>query len=248
MELARNAYLLELCAEGLEAAEVAQAGGADRVELCARLAIGGLTPELAETAATVRALSIPVHVLIRPRGGDFLFSAGEFSQMQHQVEQAKRVGASGVVVGVLLPDGRVDVARSRALVELARPMSVTFHRAIDETPDLNEALEAAIETGADCLLTSGGAPDVLRGADSLARLRTQAGSRIQIIAGGGLRLTNLVEVVRRTGVSHVHGSLIHRIAAPGTGEKAGLRVEDVREAVSLLRREFAGSGSKIQAN
>src|ERR1700728_434338 len=189
--------LFELCAESIEAARAAETGGADRVELCSDLGCGGVTPAQHLMAGEFRSFAIPVFVLIRPRGGNFNFSADEFELMSRQIEQARQAGASGVALGVLLPDGRVDVERTRALVELARPLAVTFHRAFDETPDLSEALERVIETGADNLLTSGGAADVLAGAESIARLQHQAGERIHIIAGGGLRLANLAELVRR---------------------------------------------------
>ena len=241
-------FLFELCAESLEAARAAEFGGADRTELCSQLAIGGMTPEFDLIAAAVEALSIPVHVLIRPRGGDFVFSAGEFDQMREQIEQAKRAGVAGIAVGILLPDGRVDVERTRELVSLARPMRVTFHRAFDEAPNLSEALEAVISTGADCLLTSGGAPDVFAGADSLARLFRQAGDRLDVMAGGGLRLTNMVDVVRRTGILCLHGSLTRADASHADniknarGEQVAHNHQatieaDVREAVRLLRIE-----------
>ena len=177
-----KAFLFEVCAESVETAQAAELGGADRIELCSKLPIGGVTPEIELTRAAIRALSIPVHVLIRPRGGDFAFSTDEFDLMRRQIEQAKEAGAAGVVVGVLRPDGSVDVERTRELVKLGRPMSVTFHRSFDETSNLIEALEAVIETGADCLLTSGGAPDVLTGAESIAQLRRQAGERLAIMA------------------------------------------------------------------
>jgi copper homeostasis protein len=238
-------FLFELCAESLVAAKTAELCGADRVELCSELAIGGVTPTLELTAATVDALSIPVHVLIRPRGGDFAFAPSEFAVMQRQVEEAQNAGAAGVAVGVLLPDGRVDVKRTRILVELARPMAVTFHRAFDETPDLSEALEAVIDTGADCLLTSGGAADVLSGADSIALLGRQAEDRIRIMAGGGLRLANLVEVLRRSGVSYVHGSLTRRDV--DADSQAELLQADVREAVRLMRSEFADMEAATRA-
>ncbi|MGD0736810.1 MAG: copper homeostasis protein CutC [Terracidiphilus sp.] len=247
-------FLFEVCAESVEAAQAAESGGADRIELCSQLPIGGVTPEIELIRAAVGALSIPVHVLIRPRGGDFAFSADEFGLMRRQIELAKEAGAAGVAVGVLLPDGSVDVERTRELVELGRPMNVTFHRSFDETSNLFEALEAVIETGADCLLTSGGAPDVLTGAESIAQLRKQAGERLVIMAGGGLRLHNLLEIVRRTGVSHLHGSMTRarerngKIESPeGNGSAAGGHIAvswpamleaDVREAARLLRDEF----------
>jgi copper homeostasis protein len=240
-------FLFELCAESLEAARAAEFGGADRIELCSELSKGGMTPAIDLTTAVIEALTIPVHVLIRPRAGDFVFSQQEFGLMERQIKQARQAGAAGVAIGVLLPDGRVDVERSRKLVELGRPMKVTFHRAFDEAADLDEALEAVIQTGADCLLTSGGAADVLAGADRIARLHTQAGTRLEIMAGGGLQLANLVEVVRRTGVSSLHGSLTrnaysdernlaHSTNGRFVSSDAALEAK-VRELVRLLRQE-----------
>jgi copper homeostasis protein len=262
-------FLFELCAENVEAAQAAEAGGADRIELCSQLSIGGITPEAELVAETIAALSIPVHVLIRPRGGDFVFSAVEFAQMRRQVEHAKLAGAAGVAIGVLLPNGRVDVERSRELVRTGHPMSVTYHRAFDETADLNQALEDVIQTGADCLLTSGGAPDVLNGAEAIARLHNQARGRLDIMAGGGLKLTNLAEVVRRTGVSYLHGSLSRTNGSrPSETQKrtelgeASKKSEtnghlavsrqamleaDVRESIRLLRAEIEARESSAHA-
>jgi copper homeostasis protein len=239
-----KACCFELCVESLQAARAAQAGGADRIELCEALFVGGVTADLDLIRAAVKAVSIPVHVLIRPRDGDFHFSKDEFRVMRRQIEDAKKAGAAGVAVGVLLADGRVDVKRSRDLVELARPMKATFHRAFDEVPDLEEALENVIATGADCLLTSGGAPDVLTGADSIARLRELSAGRLDVMAGGGLRLHNLAEVVRRTGVSYLHGSLTRENggsdhANSQNGCDPSVLEADVREAVRLFRRHFA---------
>jgi copper homeostasis protein len=176
--------------------------------------------------------------------------------MRRQVEQAKAAGARGVAIGVLLPDGRVDVERSSELAALARPMCVTFHRAFDETPDLEEALEAVVQTGSDCLLTSGGEPDVLTGAESIARLSNLAAGRLDIMAGGGLRLASLVEVLRRTGVSYFHGSLTRKLLERGGGapKSNGHRAAtgpvvleaDVREAVRLLHQEFAAHALQTQ--
>jgi copper homeostasis protein len=243
-------FLFELCAESVEAARAGEFGGADRIELCSHLSVGGVTPDLSLIAATTRALSIPVHILIRPRSGDFVFSSEEFELMKDQIQQAKQAGAGGVAVGVLRLDGSVDIERSRELVNFSRPLNVTFHRAFDETVDLSEALEAVIETGADCLLTSGGATDVLAGADSIARLHMQAGDRVEIMAAGGLNLFNLVEVVQRTGVSNVHGSLTRKHLNYSNGDNlparnghstancsAGLEI-DVRESIRLLREEL----------
>jgi copper homeostasis protein len=228
--------LFELCVESLDAAQAAERGGADRIELCTQLEIGGVTPAYELTAATTQALRIPVRVLIRPRGGDFVYTAAEFEQIRQQIVGVKETGAAGVVLGVLDADGRVDVLRTRELVELAHSMKVTFHRAFDETRDKAEALEAVIATGADCLLTSGGAPDVLTGAEELDKLVRQAGERIQIMAGGGLRLANLLEVLERSGVPCLHGSLTEREIDQEVD--AEILEADVRTAVGLLRGRF----------
>jgi len=232
----------ELCVEGLEAAQVAEAGGADQVELCAALAQGGVAPSAELMRATVRAVSIPVSVLIRPRDGSFHFTAAEFDLMRRQIDQAGQAGAAGVAVGALLADGRVDVARTRELVEYAAPMKATFHRAFDATPDLLQALEDVIATGARCLLTSGGQADVVGGIESIAEVRGRAGDRLEVMAGGGLRLDNLAEVVRRTGVSMLHSSLIRRTGGRRAGAArnghATVLEEDVREAIRIFRREF----------
>jgi copper homeostasis protein len=228
----------ELCAESVEAAMAAQAGGADRIELCSDLASGGVTPNPALTAATISAVTLPVFVLIRPRSGDFVFSTDEFDLMLHQIEEARIAGAAGVATGVLFRDRRVDVQRTRMLIEHARPMKATFHRAFDETPDLCEALESVIETGADSLLTSGGADEVLRGADCIGSLLRMAGDRIHILAGGGLRLATLTQVVRRSGNFSLHGSLTRKNGHRTPQAAQALLEADVREAIRLLRREF----------
>ncbi len=230
----------ELCAESVEAAVAAQAGGADRIELCSGLALGGITPDPALIAASTAAVTLPVFVLIRPRSGDFVFSSAEFDLMLRQIEEAKHAGAAGIATGVLLPGGCVDVERTRMLIEHARPMKATFHRAFDETPDLCEALESVIATGADSLLTSGGADEVLRGADSIGSLLRMAGGRIHIIAGGGLRLATLAQVVRRSGNFSLHGSLSRRNGYRTPREAQALLEADVREAIRLLRAEYEG--------
>jgi copper homeostasis protein len=238
-----QSFLFELCADSLEAARAAQAGGADRMELCEDLAISGVTPSAALLRSVLDAVSIPVHVLIRPRGGDFVYSDAEVARMRRQIEEAKAAGASGVAVGILLPDGRVDVGRTRELAELARPMHVTFHRAFDETGcALEEALEDMIDSGADTLLTSGRAPNVHVGAEQIGHLQALAGDRLEVMAGGGLKLANLAEVVRRSGVTCLHGSL-SRMRGAGAGNPLSLSElqatleQDLREAIRILQQE-----------
>ena len=147
--------LIEVCVEGVDGLVAAQDGGADRVELCASLLEGGLTPSLGVIRQAMKVATIPFHVIVRPRGGDFLYSGLEFESMLADVEACRGLGVPGVVVGCLTADGRIDEERMRRLVEAARPMSVTCHRAFDMTRDIPEAVEALIRCGVDRVLTSG---------------------------------------------------------------------------------------------
>jgi len=229
--------LLEVCATSVRTACAAERGGADRIELCADLAVGGVTPDPALLASVLQAVSIPVHVLIRPRPGDFVYTPAEFDCMCCQVEQAKSAGAAGVAIGILLPDGRIDVPRTRTLAQLARPLHFTFHRAFDEMPSLFDALEDVIRSGADTLLTSGGEPDIVSGSAAIARLREMAGVHLQIMAGAGLNVGNLADFVRNSGVFCLHGSF--RLDS-GSLRQGGDRIEQrVREAAQLLRTAFS---------
>jgi copper homeostasis protein len=239
--------LFELCAESLSAVRAAQAGGADRIELCVNLAVNGLTPTLEMMQAAISECSIPIHVLIRPRAGGFVYTEAEFKQMCEEVAAARQSGAAGIVTGVLLLDGRVDVARTAELVALARPMQVTFHKAMDAARDLSEALEAVIATGADCVLTSGGAADAEAGALRIAALHRQANGRIAIMVGGGLRLDNLLKILERAEVNMLHGSLLRRRAEVVPDRTTDLDAseseelaQDIREAVKLMRESVAG--------
>lgn len=241
-----TSFFFEVCAESVEAACAAESGGADRIELCSRLSESGATPTAELMAASARAVSIPIYVLIRPRTGDFVFTPQEFELMCRQIDEAKAAGASGVALGVLLEDGRVDVKRTRELVEYARPLETTFHRAFDETPDLNVALEQVIETGATGILTSGGATEVLQGADRIGRLQQQADGRIHIIAGGGLRLASLVEVVRRAGIFSLHGSLTNSNGSAARKADTAQLEANIREAIRLLRTEYDQVAAQTQ--
>jgi copper homeostasis protein len=275
----KKSYRFELCAETLEAAIAAERGGADRLELCTDLRVSGLTPSPRLLAETLQNVTIPVHVLIRPRAGNFVYSDEEFALMARQIDEAKAAGAHGIAVGILLPNGRIDVPRTRQLARRARPMHVTFHRAFDEvaksaevgklaeggkldevvkfdkvespgqfsTPreitaadraaEFSRALEDVIRTGADTLLTSGGAPNVLEGAAQISRLQSQAGDRLEIMAGGGLKLTNLAEVVQRSAVTTLHGSLSRVRPAASKEEAHQALVDDIKEAIRLLQQD-----------
>jgi copper homeostasis protein len=203
-----NDILLEICAVSLDYAIAAQRAGANRLELCSDLACGGVTPDLRLMEAAREHLQIPIQVLIRPRAGDFCYSADEFRRMREDIQNAKDLKMDGVVVGVLEENARVDVARTRELVEFAHPLSVTFHRAFDETQSWRDSLEAVIQTGAQRLLTSGCSPKVAEGLPTLTRLVSEARDRIIIMPGGGVTPANVVRVVRATSVREVHGSLL----------------------------------------
>lgn len=209
--------IFELCAETIEACIAARDGGADRIELCSALSEDGLTPSHGFIRTAIALSGLPVHVLVRPRGGNFVYSDEEFKLMRDDILHARDLGASGVVIGVLNPDATVDIARTHELVEMASPLEVTFHRAFDSTLALEKSLEDVISTGSHRLLTSGGQPDVMQGTPSLRHLNEIAAGRIAIAAGGGLRLENARDVVLKAGVQQVHGSLRRKIATERKG-------------------------------
>ena len=198
--------LIEICVEGVDGAVAAERGGADRVELCASLMEGGITPSLGTVRATVGAVRVPVYVMVRPRGGDFLYSALEFASMLDDVTALRETGAAGVVFGCLTADGRVDEERTRALTERVRPLSVTFHRAFDMTDDPGAALEALIRCGVDRVLTSGQAPTALAGLPVLRRLAAQAEGRIVVMGCGALRADSIGTVRREAALTELHFS------------------------------------------
>jgi copper homeostasis protein len=223
--------VFELCAETMEACLAAQEGGADRIELCAALKMDGLTPSHALIEQAVSGCRIPVHVMVRPHAESFHYDASAFSTMCDEVQYIRSVGAAGVVLGVLLVNGAVDIERTRALVQMAHPLEVTFHRAFDATPDLEQALEDVVAAGCHRVLTSGGAADVVAGSAMLARLVECASDRIAVAVGGGLRLHNARQVSRRTGARHFHGSLSPEDSAPAS------LAERVRIIKRILREE-----------
>ena len=196
--------LIELCVEGIDGFLAAQEAGADRVELCASLMEGGLTPSLATIRAAVKAARIPVHVIIRPRGGDFLYSAAEFETMVEDIKALREEGVAGVVIGCLTPDGQIDEARTKALVEAARPMSVTCHRAFDMTADAHAALEALIRCGVDRVLTSGQRDTAVEGIAILKSAVEQAAGRIVVMGCGALDAGNIRKVRDETGLAEMH--------------------------------------------
>jgi len=198
---------IEICIDAIDSAIAAQNGGAQRVELCANLLEGGVTPSAGLITTVRKKISIGLQVIIRPRGGDFCYNDDEFQTMKQDISVAKSCGADGIAVGLLSEDGSVDVPRTCELVGLAHPLPVTFHRAFDVATDLPKALEDVITTGSKRILTSGGKPSALEGAESLAQLVHQAAGRIIILAAGGIKGSNARQIVHETGVQEVHAGL-----------------------------------------
>jgi copper homeostasis protein len=199
------AITVEICIDSTDSAVAAERGGAQRVELCSDLVEGGITPSAGLIATVRQKVKIGLQVMIRPRGGDFYYSAEEFDIMRRDIRMAKQLGANGVVFGLLNVDGSVEVERTRELVELARPLNVTYHRAFDMARDLDKSLEDVIETGADRILTSGA--EVAAAVPILKRLIVAAGQRIIILAGGGLKPHNAPKVIGETGAKEIHAGL-----------------------------------------
>ena len=196
--------IIEVCVDTVESALAAQAGGADRVELCDNLFEGGATPSAGAMALARERLQIKLHVIIRPRGGDFLYSELEYAIMRRDIEVAKELGADGVVIGLLTPDADIDMPRTEELIALARPLSVTFHRAFDMARDPFAALDSLLALGVDRLLTSGQEETVLEGADLIAELRQRAGARLSVMPGGGINERNVGRILALTGAGEIH--------------------------------------------
>lgn len=208
-----ESVVIEACVDSIESAAAAAQGGAARLELCASLVEGGTTPSAGAIAAA-RELGALLHVMIRPRGGDFCYTAREFETMRRDIHEAQRLGADGVVFGILTPEGTIDATRTRGLMETARPLSVTVHRAFDVTRDPDEALDTLIHLGADRVLTSGQQPTVPAGLTLIAALVRRAAGRIGILPGGGITAANVAHVVEATGVREVHVHAARPFASP----------------------------------
>lgn len=196
--------LVEAAVDSIEDALAACEGGADRLELCSDLRAGGLTPSEQLIERVLDRVDVPIMVMIRPRGGNFTYTANELDTMRRDIEMARTLEVDGVVLGVLDPRNEVDVYRCRELIDIADELPVTFHRAFDRIADQTYALESLIELGVERVLTSGGAESAERGLDRLRDLVEAADGQIIILAGGGVRDGNVAEIVRETGVQEVH--------------------------------------------
>lgn len=197
---------MEVCIDSIESAENAEAGGAIRVELCANLMEGGTTPSLGMLKTVKRTISLPVFAMVRPRGGDFLYTDHEFTVMMEDIKALKLAGADGFVFGILNCDGTVDTTRCQKLIAQASPKPCTFHRAIDMTNDIHQAVEEVISLGFTRVLTSGGENSALEGLPTICELVHQAGDRIIIMPGGGINEKNLERILLACKAKEFHGS------------------------------------------
>lgn len=237
----------ELCAYSVDACRIAARLGVDRVELCASPAEGGVTPSLATIERVAAIPNLDLSVMIRPRGGDFLYSDEEFQTMLQDIAHARKAGATGVVFGILTADGRVDVERTRALVEAAEGMECTFHRAVDMTEDYSQAVEDVIATGCRRILTSGGYDKAIDGIDNIRRAVELSRGRAEIMAGSGVVAKNAAEL-KAVGVDALHfsakmmvaGGMQYRnprISMGGSSavDEFALRTVDEAEVTAILK-------------
>lgn len=221
-------FLVEICVDSVESATVAEAAGAGRIELCSALSEGGVTPSAGLIESVRRNIGIKVHVLIRPRGGDFLYSDSDFSVMRRDIETAGEHGADGIVFGMLHSDGTVDMERTALLTEYAAPMSVTFHRAFDMCRDPKKALEDIISAGAARILTSGQARKAIDGAGLIRTLVTDAKGRIDIMPGAGIDEYNVALLAGTTGAREYHLSGRRQRESMMTFRRKGISMGDPR--------------------
>ena len=199
---------IEIACFNLESAVIAQKAGADRVELCADMSVGGITPTIEIIQQVREHLTIDLYVMIRPRGGNFVYSEAEFEQMKSEIETIKKLDVNGFVFGILKDDNTINIEQNKVLVELVKPFSCTFHRAFDEVLNVEKALENVISCGFSTILTSGTFPNVMEGKEVLKQLVIQAKNRIEIMPGGGLRSTNISELNEMVKANWYHSSAI----------------------------------------
>ena len=247
---------LEICAGSYESALAALRGGADRIELCSGLEEGGLTPSFGLIKAVVKLEGICKHVLIRPRGGDFLCTEAEQSIIVEDIIAAREVGVDGVVIGALTADGEIDVKACRRFVEAARDVNITFHRAFDLCRDPFSALEKLVDLGCTRILTSGQAATAEKGIGVLRKLVKQAAGRIEIMPGSGVSPSNVAKILNETGANEIHASarsvvesrMLYRHEGVGMGRKDAneyARRETSKKEVEILRQEILQENEKI---
>ena len=233
-----QAPLLEVCAASVASAQAALEGGADRIEFCRELRVGGLTPDFREIEQLAEAYPLPVHVLVRPRAGDFMYDAEEFRNLLGEVRMCRDLGVAGIVTGCLTVSGEPDLDRMRRVMDAAGGLPVTFHRAFDLVTDPFRAMDRLVELGVGRILTSGGQPDAVAGAAALRRWIDWVDGRLEIMPGGGIRVENLSGLHRVVGARSYHASLQKRVEPGPAGSAAAEGETDaglVRLAVKILR-------------
>ncbi len=203
-----NRSILEVCAYNIKSCIIAEKAGAGRIELCASPAEGGVTPSYGMIEYAVKNLSIPVYVMIRPRGGNFVYTPEELEIMRKDIAVCKELGAAGIAIGILTADNLIDTAAMKQMVALAYPMGVTCHKAFDRTPDAMRSLEEVITAGCERVLTSGLQPTAVAGTDMLKGLVESAAGRIIIMPGGGVRSANIKDLAAATGATELHSSAL----------------------------------------
>ena len=228
--------LIEVIAFNIQSCAIIQSCGAHRIELCDNPGEGGTTPSYGFIKAARKKLQIELYPIIRPRGGDFLYSDEEFDIMKTDVKLCKELGSDGVVLGILNADGTIDKSRCSELIELAYPLGVTFHRAFDRVADANKALEDVIEIGCERILTSGLKPTVMEGIDTIASLVSQAKERIIIMPGSGVRADNIVEIAKRSDAVEFHSSA--RINISSNMNFVSSTMNEKMQSVSVDEREI----------
>ncbi|RZK80703.1 MAG: copper homeostasis protein CutC [Pedobacter sp.] len=224
---------MEVCANSVQSALAAQEGGAIRVELCDNLGEGGTTPSYSQIKLAKKLLKIKVYPIIRPRGGDFLYSDLEFQLMKEDVLVCKEIGCDGVVFGILKKDGTIDTTRCAELIKLASPMKATFHRAFDMSNDLFVALTEIIALGFERILTSGGESSALKGAKIISDLIEKANNKIVIMPGAGISVANIAELIAITGAKEFHGSAKSPIKSDMTFRNPKLNMGTIEDEFSF---------------
>ena len=200
----RNKIITEICVDSIESALAAERGGANRIELCDNLMGGGTTPSLGMIKLVRKYINIDINIMIRPRSGDFCYSPIEFEVMKKDIEYAKKYGMNGIVVGILNPNGEIDIERMKELIELSKPLKVTFHRAFDMTRDPFKSLDILIELGVERILTSGQQNSAIDGINLIKDLVNRANEKIIIMPGAGINQDNIKDIIQTTGVKEVH--------------------------------------------
>ena len=218
-------YVLEIACFNVESCVIAQQAGADRIEFCADYNAGGVTPAPNDILETRKNLQIPLYVIIRPRGGDFVYSSDEIEMMKHEILFCKKHKIDGVVLGVLNSDKTIDLKTNKELAELAKPMSVTFHRAIDECVDIEKAFTEIIQLGFNKVLTSGGKQNAQEGIEVLKNCQTKFGEKITIIPGGGIRSNNIASIKNETQCYEFHSAAL----TDSTGITNALEIRSLKE-------------------